>query len=91
MLTSLTYPLILTNGCLKEVIRIELFSNRFIGGGILTKTCTYKKCKKPTIWVFFEMKLGFLESCEKHKNDVVQHMIKQMIDFDFRQANKLGN
>ena len=50
-----------------------------------------EKCKKPTDWVFFNKEHGFYESCEKHKTDVVQEIIKQIITFDFKQKDKLSN
>ena len=65
--------------------------NEKIGGFILVKTCWMKKCKKPTDWVFFNDQLGFFESCEKHKTNVVSEIVKQIINFDFKQFDNLSN
>ena len=65
--------------------------NQNIAGFILIKTCWMKKCKLPTDWVFFNEKNGFYESCELHKTDVVQEIVKQIITFDLKQFDNLSN
>lgn len=70
------------------MINMPVFEN-YIAGTKLKKSCSFKKCKKSTQWVFFEVRVGFIEACDPHKESVVQEIIMKMIKFDFAQGNNL--